>query len=90
MLQFKLKGKVAILSPTLTGDENPPKKKEKKTKAQKEARRVTRSGGKKKKKANPKGYVKPRTAEQRAKSMAKAGTRNKPLKAARAAKRAKK
>ncbi len=88
MLKLKIKGKVAILGPTLTGDEKPPKKKEKKTKAQKEARRVTRSAGKKRKKADPKGYVEPRTPEQRAKSLAK--KRNKPLKAARAAKRAKK
>lgn len=43
MLKLKIKGKVAILGPTRTGDEKPPKQKEKKTKAQKEARRVTRS-----------------------------------------------
>ena len=84
MLQFKLKGKTAILSPTLTGDEKPPKKKVKKTKAQKVARVVTRSAGKKKKKVNPKGIVKPRTPEQKAKSKAKSITKKKPFKAARA------
>lgn len=88
MLQLKIKGNISLFKPTVAADEAK-KKKGKKTKAQKEARRVTRAGGKKKKKANPKGYVKPRTPEQRAKSMAKAGTRNKPLKAARAAKRKK-
>lgn len=89
MLQFKLKGNISLFKPTVAADEAK-KKKGKKTKAQKEERRVTRSGGKKRKKANPKGAVAPRTPEQKAKSRAKSITRKKPLKAARAAKRAKK
>lgn len=93
MLQFKLKGGISLLDKVLamTKESINRKKKEKarkKGKDQKKARRIA-GGGKKKKKANPtKGYVEPRTAEQRAKSKAK--KKNKPIKAMRAAARKKK
>lgn len=89
MLQLKIKGHVSLFKPTVEADESV-KKKGKKNKVEKEARKATRSAAKKKKKVAVKGIVKPRTAEQKAKSMAKAGTRNKPLKAAKAQERDKK
>lgn len=94
MLQFKLKGGISLLDKVLamTKESINRKKKEKarkKGKDQKKARRIA-GGGKKKKKANPKGYVKPRTAEQKKKSRANNRKANKPIKAMRAAARKKK